>query len=314
MPSPISRVVYVLTLLWVLPVPILAGQSPERIFVFGNSLSDTGNIASIQGPLPDPPYFEGRRITNGPVYAEVLADELGIALEPSLHLVGPATGTNYAVTGASANGTELIDLPFQVTLFLANMGGTAPRDALYLILIGGNDVRSARDEPDRFQAWRIVNRAVLAQIGAIRALAHAGAKKFLILTVPDIGGIPETRLLAATTGDSALIDKATRLSRWHNALLAYRLARLEHRLELAVTEYDVFEQLNEILAYPEQYGFENTTEPCFSSATQTFNPSCDFETFVFFDEIHPSARVHALVGEDLVELVRQALPAVAVEP
>lgn len=49
-----------------------ASGSYNKLFVFGDSLSDTGNISLVLGENLPPPYFMNH-ITNGPVAVEVLA-------------------------------------------------------------------------------------------------------------------------------------------------------------------------------------------------------------------------------------------------
>src|SRR4051794_146985 len=66
-----------------------------KVVVFGDSLSDVGNVsAATGGAVPaSPPYFHGR-FSNGPVYAETLAEYVGAApLAPAFAVPG---GTDYA--------------------------------------------------------------------------------------------------------------------------------------------------------------------------------------------------------------------------
>ncbi len=270
----------------------------SRIYVFGDSLSDTGNLASLVGPLP-PPYY-ANRISNGPVAVDTLAAGFGQTVAASLHLIGPAVGPNYAVAGARAGGDEPIDLAAQVSLFLANHGYQAPADALYVVMIGGNDVRDARDAADRATARRIVKRAVRRVAAAVAALRGVGARHFLVANVPDLGAIPETRMRAAATGDASLVRRTTRLSRLFNHRLARALRTLHRLPETDIVAFDLFAFLSALLANAEQYGFTNTTDPCFSSETYTFYPGCEdgarFPEYAFFDEIHPTSRVHGFIG------------------
>ena len=64
---------------------------------------------------------------------------------------------------------------------------------------------------------------------------------------------------------------------------------------------------NKLIENAEAYGFTNSTEACFSSEEFIFNDDCNngenFDQFVFFDEIHPTARVHSLVGNEMAEKV-----------
>lgn len=82
-------------------------DSFSKLYVFGDSLSDTGNVFNatiavnelpvvpglIVPPVspPDPPYFQGRN-SNGPVWVEYLADELNLSLTNSTELSFLAPG------------------------------------------------------------------------------------------------------------------------------------------------------------------------------------------------------------------------------
>jgi outer membrane lipase/esterase len=136
-----------------MPLGVFATDKPiKNVFVFGDSLSDTGNLASLpQYPfLNTPPFNHG--FTNGLFAVEVLAKFLHLDVNPSLHLIGPPKGTNYAVAGATAGGTgnPQINLTSQVDTFLLYQPKhSAPKDALYIIFIGGNDVSDALETPGK---------------------------------------------------------------------------------------------------------------------------------------------------------------------
>jgi len=52
----------------------------NQIVVFGDSLSDSGNLfAATMGTTPPPPYYQGR-FSNGPVWVEDLAGRLGVEM------------------------------------------------------------------------------------------------------------------------------------------------------------------------------------------------------------------------------------------
>ena len=59
-------------------------------YVFGDGLSDNGNLAAALGTnFPDPPSYH-ESFTNGPVSVQLLAQSLGLSLNPSLWLTSPA--------------------------------------------------------------------------------------------------------------------------------------------------------------------------------------------------------------------------------
>lgn len=288
-----------------------AAPSFSQIYVFGDSLSDTGNLASIAGDLPIPlptpfpfPYYMNR-VSNGPVAVETLAARLGLSAEASLHLIGPEIGSNYAVARANANGIEGIDLNTQLYWFRVNHGFVAPADALYVLFIGGNDVRDAALlEPDLAVAQSQVKAAAMEVRHAIESLTQSGARSFLLVNAPNISVIPETRFFA--TDDPELVDRALLLSNLFKAELHDIAEQLEDDSSINISEFDLFKFFNKLLKKADKYGFSHATEACFSKLIYEedalfFHPDCNygsnFDQFIFFDEIHPTARVHELVGE-----------------
>ncbi len=295
-----------LLIIWLLfPIGGVAEQSFREIFVFGDSLSDTGNLASLPSPevefLNHPPYDRG--FSNGPRAVEVLANSLGLSAKPSLHLIGPPAGTNFAVAGARAGGTEPFDLLVQLGAFLFSHQGNAPADALYIIIIGGNDLRDARDEPDTTAAAKIIQEAVHTIEESLRILVSRGARAILVSDAPDIGAIPETRLLAESQNDAQLIKSATEKTKDFNGALSRSLSNIEEDVGIDIIEFNLFQLVRFIRANNVALGFTNDRDACFSSITFTFHPECDFDEFVFFDEIHPTARVHERAGRALFTVV-----------
>jgi len=284
-----------------------ADVSFSQVFVFGDSLSDTGNLASVTGDLP-PPYFMNRA-SNGPVAVETLATRLGHTAQASLHLLGPEKGSNYAVTGGSAFGIQPIDLTTQVISFQANHL-IAPSDALYVIFIGGNDIRDARDKTNSFIARSLVKAAAVKVRKAIESLSRSGARSFLLVNAPNIGLIPETRLIATATDDSRLIERSRQLSQLYQDELNKAVWYLKYTSNAKITQFNLFDLFNNLVENADQYDFSNTTDACYSSTDSTYHPDCNSGSnsnqFIFFDEVHPTARVHALVGEALYDAINNA--------
>ncbi|HIN33892.1 MAG TPA: hypothetical protein EYM83_08145 [Nitrospirales bacterium] len=282
-----------------------SAQIFSNIYIFGNSLSDTGNFATVAGEFPAP-FFENR-VSNGQVAVEVLATSLGLSADASRHLVGPAVGTNYAVAGARAAGLDPIDLSAQIDAFLLNNEDIAPSDALYVVAIGGNDVRDARDEPDNEISKQIIRGAVDGIEESIRALVSAGAKAILVENVPDIGTIPETRILAATLNDQGVIQRGTKRTERFNRQLSKSVGNIEGDLGVDLVDFNLFLFSQSVITNGNGLGFTNTQDPCFSQATGTFHMECNvganFDHFIFFDEIHPTAKANQRIGRALFALV-----------
>src|SRR5215212_8441488 len=100
-PKQISRATFALLILLGAAASALAASFTDLV-IFGDSLSDIGNIA--QAPLintPGPYYWNGR-FSNGPVYAETLATGLGL---PALNRSTASGGNDFAYGGAKTTGT-----------------------------------------------------------------------------------------------------------------------------------------------------------------------------------------------------------------
>ena len=90
-----------LLLLVMLLAPGVASAGPiTSLYVFGDSLSDSGNAFLLTGGFPPAPYAQ--RASNGPVAVERLAFDLGLTLVPAA-----LGGTNYAVVGATTGPVQI---------------------------------------------------------------------------------------------------------------------------------------------------------------------------------------------------------------
>lgn len=297
---------FILPVLLLLSSQVQATPSFSNVYIFGDSLSDTGNLASVDAPFPFPYYMN--RVTNGPVAVDALTSRLGYTAEASLHLLPlAAVGNNYAVARANAFGEEVLDLATQIYLFNLNHQFVAPSDALYVVFIGGNDVREALVETDKMTPKMRVKNAANAVRAAIESLSLSGAKSFLVVNAPNVGIIPETQLIADATSNPELVKRARKLSQRYRGALHEAVEQLEEQHEIEITEFDLFKFFNKLVENADEYGFTNSTEACFSSVSFRFNTGCElganFDQYIFFDEIHPTARVHAIVGNAMAEAI-----------
>ena len=285
-------------------------------YVFGDSLSDNGNAAELEGAAyPDPPSYHNS-YTNGPVAVADLAKSLGLpTLEPSLwannftdenniYPPGFTPGTNYAFAGATANLVGYEDfywnLPQQVAAYTAHVSNVADPSALYVIMIGGNDVINAvTSNPPLTDAYMVSG--VDSEIAQITTLAKDGARNFLIVNVSNVGLIP---LLSGTPG-AAL---ATALSQFYDATLQKQLNDLALPAGAALNEFNLYDYNENILANPLAYGFTNTTQPCYanapaSAASDTGCDASNIDSFVYWNDVHPTAAVQALWAQGMLQAV-----------
>ncbi len=290
--------------------PNLFAASFNHLFVFGDSLSDTGNRASISLPFVWP-YYKNR-VSDGPIAVDHLGSKLNLPVDASRHLVAQSGGTNYAVAGALAGGNGNIDLNRQVDAFLSRFANKAPKDALYIMMIGANDIRDAIIAASPSAANQIVDNATMQIEVQLNRLLQAGARYIAIANVPDLGVTPEARMVSQENGDPGLIARATQLSVRFNNQLTARLLQIESTSGIDLIEFDFFTQFNSLLANTSSLGFVNTTDACFEPDSFSFHPDCffgtQFDRFVFFDELHPTSKTHGFLGDALFDVVNSHVP------
>lgn len=198
--------------------PVLAY---DQLYVFGDSLSDTGNNGRFT-------YDSNKHL----LYDEVLAQRIGAALVAS-----DDGGNNYAAGGGvavpalnSADNTQ-----DQVQSYLNRVNGRADGDGLYIHWIGGNDLAAAALNPTT--APGVAYNSAAAAAAQVHSLLNAGAGTVIVPTVPNIGSTPQLMELIiqqaltpvqnaavqaayATLNSLATPDNASRTEAIHQALTA----------------------------------------------------------------------------------------------
>src|SRR5262249_10809768 len=108
----------ILVLLVIFGFVSVASAGPyTQLIVFGDSLTDVGNIAASSFGIYPGPYYSNNRFSNGPVYVESL--DTGLGLPPIAR--STAGGNDFAYGGAQTSGTGglngifIKDLDEQVT-------------------------------------------------------------------------------------------------------------------------------------------------------------------------------------------------------
>ena len=307
----------VVSALLVFAVAVAAqAQQYTKIVVFGDSLSDTGNDAIVFNatygfPFPSPlgDYTLGR-FTDGPdtipaaehyfgVWVEQLAETLPAHPWAMPSLIG---GTNYAYGYSNTfDGTTLFNVtgtPY--TIVVQNVGSqideylaTHPKidsHTLFVVWGGANNLTEAVGASDA--AGQIVDGA-LAQVDNIQRLIHAGATQFLIPNLPDLGSVP--RFNSSPTDSAAFHDATvlynTTLDAGVDLLPIFNFTR-----HLTIQKLDVYGLLKGIIASPATYGLVNVTDPSQAMAV-------DPDTYLFWDDLHPTTRGHNLLGQAALETI-----------
>ncbi len=282
----------------------------SRIVTFGDSVTDSGNAFTLLHtvalapfePIPTPPYaIGGHHFSNGATWVEQLGDRLGLNPSPGPAFQHPVVFSNYAVGGSRARPVGPVHLSFQVGRFFADFGGVAPADALYVIHIGGDDLRDALEalvtDPSGATSIAIITDALTAIQANIIALASAGApsagaRTFLVPNAPDFALVPAVR--AAGPGAQAA---GTFFAVTFNTALETMLSGLEAALGVKIFRLDIFALIHEIVNDPAAFGLTEVEDFCITPFTRV-SPYCsDPDAFLFWDAIHPTRVGHAIITD-----------------
>jgi phospholipase/lecithinase/hemolysin len=280
----------------------------HNIVVFGDSLSDNGNLYEImKHQFPQsPPYYDGR-FSNGPVWIEhVIASYFPTS--STTHLL------DYAIGGSGVSEEDEDDVLFtlrkQVHTYLLSHQDKASADDLYVVWIGANNYLGLPS--DVAKTLHDVN---LGIVHSIELLLDKGAKHILLINIPDLGKTP-----AATEFDSA--DIMGIFSTHHNQMLNYSFNMLKQRHpQVEWLYFDLGTMFDDVIEHPGSYGFTNVSETCSNSIADEFTKksllkmvasvtpkenSDACEGYLFFDLVHPTAYAHRLIAQNVREMLDAA--------
>ncbi|PYM03106.1 MAG: hypothetical protein DMF19_00655 [Verrucomicrobia bacterium] len=296
-----------------LATPILVNaQAPTftQVIVFGDSLSDDGNIAhrvrdTIGFSYPSSNFnYSDYRFTDdtntspaanlyvGTWHEQLEKTFLGLAVAKN-SLDG---GTDYAFGGATTkNGTQdrtIINNPFpfgggDFTITIDNMGKqindylashAADPNALYILWGGGNDLF------DDYRPQSVTDTATRVGL-LIISLANAGARNFLVPNVPPLGAVPNS------FGDPNRVAGLDQASASYRTQLSLAVGSVVsgfkgNGITIHVYNLDVWLGMIRVLGQPAKYNFVNTIDS--AQGASGVNP----DQYVFWDDIHPTTGGH----------------------
>ncbi|SRR5579883_52140 len=260
----------------------------DEIYIFGDSLSDTGNVFNAtQGAIPPDPYYQGR-FSNGPVWVEYLANDLGLT---------PNQTTNFAFGGATTgfDNIGLATLPGlqqEINSFTTSHKSADP-NALYILWAGTNDYLDYF-----FGGIPNPTQTVANLSGVVKALADVGAKDIMVVNLPDLGKFP------VTGGNSQISDVLSTLTSEHDSSLSATLKSLSQQLnpDVDIIPVDVNSLFNSIITDPAEFGLADVTDSCIGALSvvpinvPTKSVTCLPNQFLFWDSVHPTTTIHKLIG------------------
>ncbi|WP_320837126.1 autotransporter domain-containing protein [Zhongshania sp.] len=293
----------------------------DQLLIFGDSLLDSGNFGfRFTNRVGD-----GNGNFSTGAYAEIAPQHLGKALGLATNPAVSGGGTNYAVGGyqtsdivKSINGTGLF-LPREDQAgtkvrdsYLTEFGSVNPK-ALILIDGGGNNFlgAAANNVPvteGMVRGW------ASELVGGISALSAAGGRYIMLSNLPDLGKTAAVQ--AQNIGSPGAAAAASAGSAGFNqAVQAY--ANLSSANIIPV---DLAGLINYVSNNAEGYGFANGDLGGFDQRYMCFdavNSDCiehpvygksqattaDPSKLMFNDGVHPTARVGAIAGDYMIDVI-----------
>lgn len=271
-------------------------------YSFGDSLSDSGNLfaitSSFGAPNPDARYFQGR-FSSGPVFTELLGSRMALAATAPSSV---RSGLNFAFGGATAGGSSVLPASMSVQIGLFQSRGIVPaKTDLFTVLFGANDlipVLSAPTTAANPGNLDVAGASAAATVaGGVQTLIGLGAKNIVVNGLPSLGATPRT-VAAGSNG----IAFGLRASNAFNAELKARLRTIaagNAASDVNVVYVDLQGALDRIILDYKSLGFSNVTS--FVLAPASAGGGGDPNNYVFFDDIHPTAKTHALLANAITE-------------
>lgn len=269
-------------------------------YTFGDSLSDSGNLFALTNRTQPPaPYFNGR-FSNGPVFTELL----GNPIAPAATVSAQRGNLNFAFGGANAGpgGAPIPNLTQQIGMYRLQGLPARPTD-VFTVLAGPNDmiaVLGAPTTPGNPASLDAAGANVAQAVATgVQTLMGLGAKNIVVGGLPNLGATP--RALATGGPGGAGATFGLRATNAFNHELRSRLQALAAGApDVNLVFLDLQGIMSRIVSDFEAAGFTNATSFYLAPPAQG-GGSGDPNGYIFWDDIHPTARTHALLAAIVVE-------------
>ncbi|MBP7241471.1 SGNH/GDSL hydrolase family protein [Amaricoccus sp.] len=256
-----------------------------RIHVMGDSLSDVGNTRALtQGAVPVSPPYNPLRFSNGNIWYDHVA--------AAVRADGGRART-FAYGNAKAIGDRDLrpDLLAQRGMLLDQVSAR-PTD-LGVVWMGINDLlpRVGRDN-----IRNVAHSAADRVFDTAKVLQRNGFNSVMLFNMPNLADLPRYAGAGAATRNSARNGSVA-----YNDRLSTRIDQLRGR-GMEVVEVDVFGLFGDVFANPSSYGIENLTTPCIRSGRDRCT-TAQARVTAFADRIHPSAALHRILADHVIDLL-----------
>lgn len=299
------------------------GFRPTKLFVFGDSYADTGNIQKSVGSSWKQPYgitFPGKpagRFSDGRVLTDYVAKFYGIKTPIAYRWIKYAGnrlryGVNFAYGGTGVFDTLVLEpnMTTQIDFFeklLKDLvyNETDLHSSLFLLTVSGNDYGAYTAKGGTAQGLPAFITSLISQLAVnLKRLHGLGARRIAVAALEPLGCLPRTTFLSSFQQCNVTENTAVN---FHNLLLNQGVSKLNnesgdsayHVLDLYSTFTTVLENKGDVSAGTMK--FDTPLKPCCMGISTAY--SCgsvddrgrkmytvcnDAKSAFFWDGVHPT--------------------------
>ena len=268
----------------------------NNIIVFGDSLSDTGNLYNLSlGEIPKTnSYFLGH-FSNRLNYTEYLAQLLKLNVY-SWAIGGAQGNTRFFFLGGISSQVDLWQQEYKQAIEYDT------KKSLYIVWIGSNDINNGT---------RTLDQIFSDETNAINTLINSGAKYIIVITVPPIG-------LTPLRNNDPSKNSYNQLALKYNDMLNNYVNSLKNQNpDLNLMLFDAYNELMNAIQSASSYNITNVTDSClfidqnfnkldwatFYFISHTVSDTCkqDESKFLWHDILHPTAAIYQILANKLYQ-------------
>ncbi|MED6161601.1 hypothetical protein PIB30_062374 [Stylosanthes scabra] len=304
-----------------------AVQPTKKLFVFGDSYADTGNIRKSLSNSWKDPYgitFPGKpagRFSDGRVLTDYIAKYLGVKTPVPYRVrkLMPKQvkyGMNFAVggTGVFDTSTPGPNMTTQIQLFqqLIHDGIYTASDltnSVALVSVAGNDYSHHLATHASPQGLPLFVASVVNQTSMnLMRIKELGVKKIIVGGLQPLGCLPQVTALSSFQQCNASSNTLVAL---HNNLLNQAVTKLNQSWSSSFAVLDLYNSFMSVLNHPTTHNIQNQLRPCCVGVNRNYSCGsvdqnnvkmyrvCDDPKSAFFwDLVHPTqAGWHAVYNK-----------------
>ncbi|WP_058535739.1 SGNH/GDSL hydrolase family protein [Legionella saoudiensis] len=303
----------------------------SQVYFFGDSLTDSGfnnNYTALMGfPMKAPTFttlhgytwsqyvahdIKGFPLATGPF--PTLADKITnntTPINPVVPYVIPElTGVNYACGGSRTNANPGVDfiwapsLHQQIQRYLSTTPKHLDPKAIYFVWSGANDLLAVLDSmplPTPAQLLKVADTTSTQVVNEVATLAARGAKRIVVMSLPNVGSTPYANDLVLETGDPSIPANIKNYSFLFDSFMNQKLGSVQKRHRTKILYFDTYTALDNLidnakLGQPtiingQSFFFTNYNTPVCGTLPAIV---CDTTSngHIFADSVHPTDMAH----------------------